>query len=302
VDIPEETFDVAWLERVLAEAVAVVRETGLNSEALVDPREELPGPGPFTESEARRFLNAAIRRAHHHNRVFLPKDFESINEDATRPPNDLPTGRLDPSGVAVIRVPGLSAVDGTGVAGTAYSTALDSAVRALDASAVGWVFDLADNDGGNMHPMVAGLVGVLGTGRLCGFRDREGTVTWVEASDTDVRIGSNVLAAVPNAQPVRARPTAVVVGPVTASSGEWTALALASRCSGRLFGQPTGGYLTGVEIKPLPSGAAVGVTGVDAVDHTGRHVADALVPHVECDPTDLSEAIRWVAGAAAFAR
>lgn len=295
VDTPSDgTFDVAWVEGVLAEAEAVVRATGLNSEALDGPREELPQGGRLTEADARRFLNAAVRRAHPHNRVFLPSDFDSVNDEATRTPDDMPSARLDPSGVGIIRIPGLSALDGTGVAGSAYSTTLDACIRSLDSTAVGWVFDLADNDGGNMHPMVAGLVRLLGLGRLCGFRDRDSNVTWVEANAQSIHIGGNVMASVPNPEPVRTRPTALLVGPITASSGEWTALALASRCHAHLFGQPTAGYLTGVEIKPLPSGAAVAVTGVAAVDHTGRSVPDALTPDTTCDPKDSSAAVEWV--------
>lgn len=297
---PDGAFDVAWVEGVLAEAEAVVRATGINSKALDGPREELPQGGRLTDAEARRFLTAAVRRAHPHNRVFLPSDFDSINDEATRTPDDLPSCRLDPSGVGIIRIPGLSALDGTGVAGSAYSSTLDACVRSLDSAAVGWVFDLVDNDGGNMHPMVAGLVGVLGLGRLCGFRDRDNNVTWVEANAQEIHISGNVMAAVPNPQPVGSRPTAVLVSPITASSGEWTALALASRCHAHLFGQPTAGYLTGVEIKPLPSGAAVAVTGVDAVDHTGRSVPDALTPDVTCDPSDVSEAVKWVVREAAI--
>lgn len=291
----ERVFDVAWVRQVLSEAEAVIRTSGLNSDALGGPSAALDNAaGAIPEFEARRILNAAVRLAHHHNRVLLPADLEETKSDAARVPDDMPEGWLDPRGVGIIRVPGLSALDGNGVAGSAYARSLDGCIRSMAEAAIGWVFDLADNDGGNMHPMIAGLVGVLGSGRICGFRDRDDHITWVDATTEVVKIGDNVLATVPNAERLQARPTAVLVGPSTASSGEWTALSLVGRCSARLFGQSTAGYLTGVEIKPLPSGCAVGVTGVYAVDNEGRSIGEALTPDVRCPSDDPTEAIAWV--------
>jgi C-terminal processing protease CtpA/Prc len=232
----------------------------------------------------------------------LPSDLQELREEGERIPAVPPRAFLHPSGVGVVTIPGCGP-GGMSSAGQRYASDLDAVLRSVAPRACGWIFDLADNDGGNMFPMLAGLVGVLGVGRQCGFRDTGNRLTWVDATKDAVGIGSNTFAKVPNASPLAPRPTAILVGPETASSGEFTALCLIGRTGAGIFGTPTAGYLTGVEVKELPSGGAVGVTGVTAVDHLGAAWPDRLMPDVECSPSDVDQAAAWItSGAAPFAR
>jgi C-terminal processing protease CtpA/Prc len=97
---------------------------------------------------------------------------------------------------------------------------------------------------------------------------------------------------------------AVLIGPLTASSGEFTALALRNRPLTRLFGQPTFGVPTGNETKQLSDGAVVFLTVCLGADRSGE-TFDGPIPPEEPVPTTwavfgteddppVAEAISWL--------
>ncbi len=116
----------------------------------------------------------------------------------------------------------------------------------------GWLIDLRLNGGGNLYPMLAGLAPVLGMGVMGGTVDADGreVQSWVLKPDglywRDAS-GDRRFAALDPV--VRARrvplPVAVLVGPVTRSSGQALAMAFRGRARAVLIGEPTArGYTT----------------------------------------------------------
>lgn len=278
-----------WVRSAWREAGALIRANGLNPDGL-DGAEEPSASRRYSAADARELLTAYVRRSHQHNRVFLPVDLAEMETASEASPLDLPSGWLT-EGFGVLRLPPLETLDGTSTAGRSYAEALDAAVRALGPEAEAWLVDLTGNGGGNMYPMIAGLAALLGPGRHCGFEDREGNQSWVELCEASVVVGGNAMAAVPDPTVVDPRPVAVLIAPATASSGEFVALSLASRCEAVLVGEPSAGYLTGVEAVSLPSGGAVALTGARAVDRHGAVWPEALVPHISCAPPTVDRAL-----------
>ncbi len=75
-----------------------------------------------------------------------------------------------------------------------------------------------------------------------------------------------------------------LIGPLTASSGEFTTLALRNRPGTRLFGQPTFGVPTGNETKQLSDGAVLFLTVCLGADRTGERFAGPIPPDEEVPP------------------
>lgn len=118
----------------------------------------------------------------------------------------------------------------------------------------GWIVDLRLNGGGNMVPMLVGLAPLLGEGVVGGTVDADGRVVheWVLKPDGlywregtgDRRFASLDL---PVTLPEPTPPITVLVGPVTASSGQAAALAFEGRPRCILIGEPTAkGYTTAI--------------------------------------------------------
>jgi C-terminal processing protease CtpA/Prc len=78
-----------------------------------------------------------------------------------------------------------------------------------------------------------------------------------------------------------------LIGPLTASSGEFITLALRNRPATRLFGQPTFGLPTGNETKELPDGALLFLTVCLGADRSGE-TFDRPIPPDEAVPTTWS--------------
>lgn len=146
-----------------------------------------------------------------------------------------------------------------------------------------------------MYPMIAGLAGILGTGQ-CGFRDREGKDTWVELSRWS---------GYRRRERVRPRPGCNSSLQGASGGTDWAGHRQFSGVRGpvpreplgaKLIGEPSAGYLSGVEVKTLSNGGAVAVTGVSAVDADGNEWPEALLPHAPCSPPSVDRAIPLVLG------
>lgn len=153
----------------------------------------------------------------------------------------------------------------------------------------GWIVDRRRNPGGDMYPMIAGLGPPIGEGPCCYFVGpgdsmqaisyQAGEVsdslrTWITVADPYCLAAPNLL-------------VAVLIGPFTASSGEFTTLALRNRPRTRLFGQPTFGVATGNETKVLGDGAVLFLTVCLGTDRTGD-TFDGPIPPDEAVPADWS--------------
>jgi carboxyl-terminal processing protease len=152
--------------------------------------------------------------------------------------------------IAYVRVPAFH-VSGEGIQ-QAASQLHDQVLQLAEQKPKGWIVDLRLNGGGNVYPMLLGLQPLLGNEVVGGTidADKKSVHQWVLKNDGlywrdttgDRQFASRGQAA--NLSQAKA-PVAVLVGPLTASSGQATALAFKHRPKTKLIGEPTAkGYCT----------------------------------------------------------
>ncbi|KAF1014808.1 MAG: hypothetical protein GAK31_02295 [Stenotrophomonas maltophilia] len=187
----------------------------------------------------------------------------------------------------------------------AYALALQQRITALDdGTRCGWAVDLSSNGGGNMWPMLLGLLPLLhGTpdaqGALIGaFRTAEGLQPWRQGEGAVMQGGRPMLASRQASYRLRAgrTPVAVVVGARTASSGEAVALAFRGQPDSRSFGQPSAGVSTGNQPMTLVDGTTLLLTRNVMADRTGQGDGSRLQPDEETasGPATLQAAQQWL--------
>ncbi len=141
----------------------------------------------------------------------------------------------------------------------------------------GWIVDLRSNTGGNMWPMLLGMAPLLRTTKegeetVGSFATAEGPSPW-QSTPSGVRLGARVIVDL-GAPGYRLKhggaPVAVLIGPLTASSGEATVLALRGRPQTRSFGEHTAGFSTANVVRPLVDGSSLVLTTSVMQDRTGK--------------------------------
>lgn len=189
-----------------------------------------------------------------------------------------------------------------------FATEAHRVIREIDQlPTAGWVIDLRTDTGGALYPMLAAVGPIVGEGELMGFVAPEEQVTayyregraWLEGAEiTTVQVDEWYTLQ----QPLS--PVAVLTSQLTASSGEFTALAFRGRLRTRSFGEPTAGVPTGNEIKELADGAWIVLTTALGADRTWQTYDGPLLPDEPitsewtrlgtADDTVLQAAIRWL--------
>nr|WP_294894835.1 S41 family peptidase [uncultured Pedobacter sp.] len=169
--------------------------------------------------------------------------------------SDEPIGKLLDSKIAYINIP-TYASDNEALS-LNFASKIQKIMEVLDnqATIAGWIIDLRNNSGGNMFPMVAGLGPILGNGILGYFlKDEKFTPWWYR--EGKVGIGDSTVLDVHRSGKLRSRNKriAVLIGPMTASSGEMLAISFLGKHNVKTFGSRTAGYVTGNEKFALVSG------------------------------------------------
>lgn len=237
--------------------------------------------GAQTPRETYPALRWAVQLLDTHGDVF-PREWVRPNdggaENALPPPRPIGAARLGPD-VGYVSVPGYLGAEAGRMRRFAQSirTALDT----LEAGgACRYVVDLRGNDGGAMGPMISGLAPLVSSGTgldtLGFFVDARGVPQ--EAWGYDPAQGAAThLATVPGKRDT-AYAAAVLFGPGTGSSGEFTLLSFVGRPHVRTFGQPSGGYATGNAFYLLADSAALNLTASLGADYRRRVVRGRIVP------------------------
>lgn len=189
--------------------------------------------------------------------------------------------------------------------GRSYARDLRQTLRRLDEqSPIGWIVDLRRNPGGNMWPMLDGLAGLIGEGCIAAIDmpqfDRR-VDTWI----VNGRASSGApwfAGLMPWEHPLLLRhgsaPVVVLVGRMTASSGEAVVVALRGRPRTRLIGAPTAGVPTALQGVSLGAGAELMITIGRQVDRTGRAYDGRIIPDESIPETEttalLAAASKWI--------
>lgn len=122
----------------------------------------------------------------------------------------------------------------------------DSLCKVITPSTRGIIIDLRLNAGGNIAPMLAGLSNVLGNGDVSISTDKKGNITGRTTVQNNSIIMDGVTRAslASNCGDLSKMPVAVIIGPVTGSSGEGLAISFTGRDKSILVGEASGGYTT----------------------------------------------------------
>ncbi len=193
----------------------------------------------------------------------------------------LPTGERLPSDVGYIEL--LGVLQGWDTS-EAYATAEQEVIARIDQEPTcGWIVDLRRNTGGTYYPMVAGVGAILGEGPFVDWRRADGQQSFVvyqdgrildDGEDTGGQLVQGPLYTLRRPAP----PVAVLISPLTGSSGELTTLAFVGRPGTRTFGQPSLGLTTANKGFQLFDGAVLVLAEADMIDRTGGRHLDGVQP------------------------
>lgn len=174
-----------------------------------------------------------------------------------------PKSKLLEKNIGYVYVPGFTSTNDS--VSKLYTDTIQNLIRnlAIDNKIKGWVVDLRDNQGGNMHPMIAGLGPIIGNGTLGYFIKNDSGFTidnrWYYENGNAGNGKNNILAKASIRYQLKKpkQKIAVLISKKTASSGEMTAISFIGKNSVKLFGQHSGGYTTGNVSFGLSDGSAL---------------------------------------------
>jgi hypothetical protein len=219
------------------------------------------------------------------------------------PATQLPTGTAFTDQVSYINLP---PIQGDESVSTLYATAGNQVIADLDTpSTCGWIIDLRTNFGGISDPMIAAVGEILGEGSFGGFAYSDDTVTMESYEDGSVFPTGNG----PGASLIEgeihsiANPdaaVAILIGPVTGSAAEYTAIAFIGRPQTQTFGEPSADLTTGISGYILADGAAIGLATSAMIDRNGTTYPDGIQPDtwVEYETASIMDPADPVAAAA----
>lgn len=197
--------------------------------------------------------------------------------------NRLPQGRLLRPGVGWLDLPDHGG-DGTLPDGRLYPDVVQGLIAELHAAgAATWIVDLRLNEGGSMYPMLAGIGPLVGEGVLGAFVRDDASWPWAYeagAASVDGHMNSRVTGAPYPTFPAEV-PVAVLLSPLTSSSGEIVAISFKGRGRTRFFGEATQGLTSANSPFPLADGAELWLATTYEADRTGQHYRGAVEPDVQ---------------------
>ena len=205
-----------------------------------------------------------------------------MNLDTSAADNPAPESWLSEEGYAYLYIPQFASGDRE--VNNAYAQQLQQRVKALDASApCAWVIDLRQNFGGNLFPMVAGLSGLIPDGEVSSLQFVDGRIETSLLKNGQFIDQGEVLTEVKEPLTGLSNPTpviAILIGPVTSSSGEMLALSFKGLPNVTYFGHETGGYTTGNSLFTLSDGSIILLTTSIFIDRTGQAYGGSFQPDI----------------------
>lgn len=141
----------------------------------------------------------------------------------------------------------------------------------------GWIVDLRDMRGGDMHPVLTGLGPLLPDGVVAGLRDRDGH-TELAITGRALLVGGREKFATYHEHVNSALPVAVVQGAHTSGSGELAVIALTGTQRARSFGEATAGHTVHRDRIRLHNGTTLLLPTSVFTDAAGTPHEGALTP------------------------
>ncbi|RZM06436.1 MAG: hypothetical protein EOO88_53395, partial [Pedobacter sp.] len=216
-------------------------------------------------------------------------EYAAGNSNPSKPASKLLSGNI-----GYILVPGFSSINEK--VSTDFATEIQNMIRKLDTNnqIAGWIVDLRGNTGGNMYPMIAGLGPLTGEGTLGYFigivNNKKIRNPWFYKSGSS-GAGKTTVSKASNPYKVKNAKTkiAVLIDPLTSSSGEMTAISFIGKKNSRVFGSQSGGYTTGNAAFGLSDGANLLLATSYTADRNLKQYKAYLTPDVTIEQSSGSE-------------
>ena len=291
----------------IEEVKKVIRKNALYSDSLnwkqIDETIGVISGGMKTSGDAKpviSYLVGQLRKAGD-NHSFQMSATASKNYAQPAKKLEDATSRLLPGNIGYISVPGFGSTNDSAM--TVFAQNIQDLIRELDSKnkISGWIVDLRKNTGGNMYPMIAGLGPLLNKGYLGYFvRGRHKNPWSISGRGNKAWSGSAVVPAAYTVKNAHNK-IAVLTGPATASSGEFTTISFIGQSNTRLFGRPTAGYTTGNSMFPLSDGSTLLLATTYAADRKKHHHIGPINPDVPVQQSkdkdaDMEAATNWILG------
>ena len=291
---------------VLQQVVEIAQQNALNAAKVDWETTQRTAAGILENDPSDTGLTLAVRAVlkalgDHHSMYLPPSQAESLGASpksavqGTKATSPIAVSVKERNGIPVVAVNSWSGLSAQ-AAGNAAAEARDALNASLGKPTCGLILDLSSNGGGNMWPMVMGVLPLLSEGKLGQFQERGGERTAVELVDHQLLYGGapHYLNAPRLPAPAHLpRYVAVVIGPATASSGEITAILFKGQRNVRFFGRPTAGFTTANQVFRLGNGGALALTMSTVSDREGTVYLDRVTPD-ETSEVATDAADRWL--------
>lgn len=209
-----------------------------------------------------------------------------------------PSGGELHDAVAYLRLPPIRSVSAGRVDRVDYVRAAARIVREHP-TARAWLVDLRGNTGGTIHPMLAAVGPLLGSGIVLSYRRRAGSGARFAYLHEGLLVNDRLVFPAPTGLPDLCDvPVAVLHDGRTASAAEGVVVAFAGRARTTSFGAATYGVPTGNVTHKLPDGSVLVLTTSVAVDRTARCYDRPIAPAYESFDHDrtVELALDWAKG------
>ncbi|MEM6379453.1 MAG: S41 family peptidase [Bacteroidota bacterium] len=177
-----------------------------------------------------------------------------------------------------LQVPGFHSNDS--LAKIAFADTLRQQIRTLANQNIGgWIVDLRMNDGGNMHPMLAGLEPLFSSDTLGFLVDIQGEKeAWGRGPALEKQDGADYIKSTIPISFNSSIPIAVLYGNRTGSSGEIVLISFIGNKQTKSFGQASFGLTTGNSEMELPDQSYLFLASTRMADRNGNIFIGSVQP------------------------
>lgn len=255
----------------LEEAIALMQELSINRD-LVDWEElraeafAVAGPALLPQHTYPAIRHVLGELNDRHSIFFTPDMTEDFSQGEAI--FDEPQVEVRSDGLGYVSIG--SYLGDIGPQADAFATMLAQRIEAADPLVCAWIVDLRTDTGGNMWPMLAGLSPLLTEGQVGSFVYPGSKVEpWIVEGRNVFWDQMSMVDRGPVDVSKSLRPTAVLVGRLTGSSGEAVAVAFRGQPQTSLYGTSTAGKTTANEPVILSDGAMIALTMSVFTDRNG---------------------------------
>ncbi|WP_316845195.1 S41 family peptidase [Pedobacter psychrodurus] len=263
------------------EFIDIVKQNSIYKDSVnwkaLDEDLVLLGKGLKTTHDARILNNYVLQQLKKagDNHSFIQNNIAAENYASGNSIQTKPEAKLLANGIGYISVPAYASVNEK--LGEEFALTIQNLIRNLDTknNINGWIVDLRTNSGGNMYPMISGLAPLLDVGNL-GYFVKGGVSSPWQLTEN----GMGVMVKNPYKIKNKNNKIAVLINSNTGSSGEMTAVSFIGQQNTKLFGEPTGGYITGNQAFKLSDGSNLLLATSYTADRNHKKYLERVYPDV----------------------